>query len=144
MKTGKKLSYDDFKIGYSGTFTKKITEEANRKFGELVEDFNPVHFDEERMKKSIFGQRATNGFLTESTIGTAHVHMFTSDQTIIIALKKSIKLTAPVFIGDTITATVTVKERFPEKRRLLCDCKVRKHDGTLAVDAEFLVKILDI
>ena len=44
MKTGKKLSYDDFKIGYSGTFTKKITEEANRKFGELVEDFNPFYF----------------------------------------------------------------------------------------------------
>src|SRR3989338_759850 len=129
------MRYDDFKVGYSGTFTKTITEEANRKFGEVVEDFNPVHFDEERMKKSIFGQRATNGFLTESTIGTALVHMFTSDQTIIIALKKSIKLMAPVFIGDPVKATVTVKERFSEKRRLLCDCKVRKQDRSVVVDA---------
>ncbi|MBI3026821.1 MaoC family dehydratase [Candidatus Woesearchaeota archaeon] len=138
------MKYNDFKIGFQGTFTKTITEEVNRKFGELVEDFNPVHFDEERMKKSIFGRRATNGFLTESTIGAALVHMFTSDNTIVIALKKEIKLLAPVFIGDTITATVNVKEKYPEKLRLLCDCSVKKQDGTEVVKAEFLVKILDI
>ena len=137
------MKYDDFKVGYQGTFTKTITEDVNRKFGELVEDFNPVHFDEKRMKKTVFGRRATNGFLTESAIGTALVHMFTSKETIIIALKKEIKLVAPVFIGDTITATVAVKERFPEKQRLLCDCAVRKQDGTKVVEAQFLVKILD-
>lgn len=138
------MKYEDFKVGYKGAFTRTITEEANRRFGELVEDFNPVHFDEERMKKSIFGRRATNGFLTESTIGSALVRMFTSDESIVIALKKEIKLLAPVFIGDTITATVTVKERFPEKERLLCGCSVRKQDGTEVVKAEFLIKILNV
>ena len=138
------MKHDDFKVGYTGTFSKKITEEANRKFGELVEDFNPVHFDEERMKKSIFRKRAANGFLTESTIGTALVHMFTSKESIVIALKKEIKLLAPVFIGDTITATVTVAESYPEKQRLLCDCIVRKHDDSIVVEAKFLVKILEI
>ena len=138
------MKYGDFKIGYTGTFTKKITEEVNREFGELVEDFNPVHFDEERMKKSIFGKRATNGFLTESAIGTALVHMFTSNESVVIALKKEIKLLAPVFIGDTITATVTVAESYPEKQRLLCDCIVRKQDDTIVVEAKFLVKILEI
>lgn len=138
------MKHDNFKIGYTGSFTKKITEEVNRKFGELVEDFNPVHFDEERMKKSIFGRRATNGFLTESTIGTALVHMFTSKESVVIALKKEIKLLAPVFIGDTITATVTVAESYPEKQRLLCDCIVRKQDDTVVVEAKFLVKILGV
>src|SRR3989338_4852673 len=138
------MRYDDFKVGYSGTFTKTITEEANRKFGEVVEDFNPVHFDEERMKKSIFGKRATNGFLTESTIGTALVHMFTSKESVVIALKKEIKLLAPVFIGDTITATVKVAESYPEKQRLLCDCTVRKQDDSVVVEAKFLVKIMEV
>lgn len=138
------MKYEDFKIGYKGSFTKTITEDANRKFAEVVEDFNPVHFDEERMKKSVFGRRATNGFLSESTIGTALAHMFTSDESIVIALKKEIRLIAPVFMGDTITATVTVKERNPEKQRLLCDCVVKKKDGSDVIKAEFLVKILDI
>lgn len=136
------MSYEDIKVGYQGTFTRTITEELNNKFGELIGDFNPVHFDEERMKKTIFGRRATNGFLTESTIGVALVKMLTSDESLVIALKKEIKLLAPVFIGDTVTATVTIKEKYPEKERLLCDCSVRKQDGTEVVKAEFLVKIL--
>lgn len=138
------MKYDNFVIGYKGTFTKTITEEVNRKFGELVEDFNPVHFDEKRMEKSIFGKKVTNGFLTESTIGTALVKMFTSNESVVIALKKEIKLLAPVFIGDTITATVTVKEKYSEKQRLLCDCSIKKQDGTEVVKAEFLVKILNV
>jgi 3-hydroxybutyryl-CoA dehydratase len=138
------MRYDDFEVGYVGTFTTTITDEKNAAFGELVGDHNPVHFDEGRMKKSIFGRRATNGFLTESTIGSALVKMFTSDESVVIALRKEITLLAPVFVGDTITATVTVAERYPAKERLLCECHVDKQDGTRVVAARFLVKILPI
>ncbi|MAE43189.1 hypothetical protein CMO93_05435 [Candidatus Woesearchaeota archaeon] len=138
------MRYEDFKIGYKGEFSMTITEEKNKQFGDLVGDHNPVHFDEKRMKKSIFGRRATNGFLTESIIGSTLVKMFTSEDSIVIALKKEIKLMAPVFIGDTITATVTVKGTYPEKQRLLCDAIVKKQDAAEVVKAEFLVKILEV
>ena len=138
------MKYDDFQVGYEGKFTRTITEELNKNFGELIGDFNPVHFDEERMKKSIFGRRATNAFLTESTIAVALVDMFTSDECVVIVLKKEIKLVAPVFIGDTVTAYIKVKERYPEKQRLLCDITIKKQDGTEVVQAKFLAKILEI
>ena len=148
------MKYENFNIGYSGSFTTTITAEKNKQFGDLVGDHNPVHFDEERMKNSIFGKIVTNGFLTESTIGSALVKTFVSDESVVVelkkrmqynpALKKEIKLIAPVFIGDTITAHVVVKERFPEKQRLLCSCSVVKRDKTRVVEAEFLVKILEI
>lgn len=137
------MKYDDFKIGYQGTFTRTITEELNKKFGELIQDFNPVHFDEERMKKTFIGRRATNGLLTVSTIAVALVNMFTTDESLPLAIEKKIRFIAPVFVGDTITATVTVKERYPEKQRLLCDCVVRKHDGTEVIREDFLIKILN-
>lgn len=137
------MKYDDFQIGYSGKYTTTITEEKNRKFGELTGDFNPVHFDEERMKKSIFGRCATNGLFTETAIGAALVKMFTSDETLIIALKQENNLLAPVFINDIITATVTVTKRFPEKQRLLCHCIVEKQDGIKVIESQFLVKILN-
>lgn len=138
------MRYDDFAVGYKGEFTTEITKEKNKEFGDIVGDHNPVHFDEERMKKSIFGGIITNGFLTESTIGSALVKMFVSDGSLVVALKKEIKLIAPVYIGDTITAVVTVKERFPEKKRLLCDCIVKKKDGGNVVESTFLVKILEM
>ncbi|MFH0713770.1 MAG: MaoC family dehydratase [Candidatus Micrarchaeota archaeon] len=140
----KTLKYSDCIEGYSGTFTRTITAEGNKLFGKVVGDFSPVHFDEERMSKTRFGKIITNGFFTESAIGSALANMFTSDKTLVIALKKTMTLTAPVFIGDTITATVIVTKQIPEKKRLLCDCKVRKQDGSLVVDGEFLVKILEI
>lgn len=138
------MKFEKIKVGMEGTFSRTITEELNRKFGEIIQDFNPVHFDDKRMKNSIFGKKATNGFLTESAIGCALVKMFADDTSVPIALKKEIKLLAPVFIGDTITARVIVKERFPEKQRLLCDATVKKQDGTEVVNAEFLIKILDV
>ena len=136
------MKFEDIEIGLEGTFSRTITEGLNREFGELIQDFNPVHFDEERMKKSIFGRKATNGFLTESTIGCALVKMFADSTSVPIALKKEIKLLAPVFIGDTITAKVVVREKIPEKQRLLCDASVKKQDGIEVVKAEFLIKLL--
>ncbi len=138
------MKFDDIRIGLEGTFSRTVTEDLNRKFGELIQDFNPVHFDDERMKKSIFRRKATNGFLTESTIGCALVKMFADSTSVPIALKKEIKLLAPVFIGDTITAKVVVREKIPEKQRILCDASVRKQDGTEVVKAEFLIKLLDV
>ena len=138
------MKFEDIEIGLEGAFSRTITEDLNRKFGELIQDFNPVHFDDKRMKKSIFGRKATNGFLTESTIGCALVKMFADKTSVPIALKKEIKLLAPVFIGDTITAKVIVKEKIPEKQRILCDASVKKQDGTEVVKAEFLIKLLDV
>jgi len=138
------MKFEDIEIGLEGAFSRTITEDLNRKFGELIQDFNPVHFDDERMKKSIFGRKATNGFLTESTIGCALVKMFADKTSVPIALKKEIKLLAPVFIGDTITAKVIVKEKISEKQRILCDASVKKQDGTEVVKAEFLIKLLDV
>jgi acyl dehydratase len=137
------MQYDDFQVGYTGSYSNTITEEKNKKFGELTGDLNPIHFDEDRMKNTIFGKCATNGLFTETAIGSALVKMFTSDKTMIIALKQENLLLAPVFIGDTVTAIVTVEERFPEKQRLLCNCKVVKQDETIVIKSKFLVKILN-
>ncbi|MBS3125861.1 hypothetical protein J4453_00270 [Candidatus Woesearchaeota archaeon] len=138
------MKYDDFKVGYQGKYTRTITEELNKRFADVIGDYNPVHFDEARMKKSVFGKRATNGFLTESTIAVALVEMFTSNESIIIALKKEVTLLAPVFMGDTVTAIVTVSERIPEKKRLWCDVKIVNQDKKAVLAAKYLVKILEI
>ena len=138
------MRYDDFNVGYQGKFTRTITEELNKRFADVIGDYNPVHFDEKRMKKSIFGKRATNGFLTESTIAVALVEMFTSKESIVIALKKEVTLLAPVFIGDTVTAIVNVSERIPEKKRLWCDVRIENQKKEVVIKARYLVKILEI
>lgn len=137
------MNYDDFQIGYQGTFTRTITEELNTRFAELSMDKNPVHCDEERMKKTFLGKRVTSGLLTITTIAVALVNMFTSDSTLPLAIEKKIRFIAPVYMGDTITATVTVKERIPEKKRILCDCVVKNQDGEVVMKEDFLITIIN-
>ena len=136
------MRYEDFNVGYQKSFTRAITEELNREFGELIKDLNPVHFDEERMKKTVYGRRVTNGLLTASTIAVALVDMFATEDSLPIAIRKEIEFTAPVFIGDTITATVTIQEKYPEKKRILCDCIVEKQDGIIVMKEKFLIKVM--
>ena len=136
------MKYEDFEIGYQKSFTRTITEELNKEFGYLIQDLNPVHFDEERMKETAYGRRVTNGLLTASTIAVALVDMFATKDSLPIAIRKDIELTAPVFIGDTITATVTIQEKYPEKKRILCDCIVKKQDGTIVMKEKFLIKVM--
>jgi len=39
----------------------------------------------------------------------------------------------PVKVGDTLTATVTVKEKNDERKSVVLDCQVRNQDGKLVV-----------
>jgi len=136
------LDYDDFKIGYSGSYTTKITEEKNLKFGELTGDNNPVHFDEERMKKTHFKHRIANGIFTTTTIGSAIVKMFTTDKTMVIALEQHNSFIKPVFIGDTITTTVKVDQTNEAHDFLWVDALIKNQHDEVIMAARFRLRIL--
>jgi 3-hydroxybutyryl-CoA dehydratase len=54
-------------------------------------------------------------------------------------MKQSLELRAPVRAGDTVHATVTVRELQPEKKRVVLEtvCTVR---GTVVITGQALVK----
>jgi acyl dehydratase len=52
-----------------------------------------------------------------------------------------VKFLAPVFLGDTITATCTVKEKIEDKGRLVMDCTVTNQDGKEVIVGEALIKV---
>jgi len=137
------LDFGDFKIGYSGSYTTKITEEKNLKFGELTGDKNPVHFDEERMKKTHFKRRITNGIFTTTTTGPAIVKMFTTDKTMVIALEQHNSFIKPVFIGDTIMTTVKVAEVNKTHDFLWVDALIKNQHDEVVMSARFRLRILD-
>ena len=56
-------------------------------------------------------------------------------------MEQTIKFTAPVFIGDTITATATVQEIIAEKKiiKLLTECQNQKGELVLTGVATMIV-----
>jgi 3-hydroxybutyryl-CoA dehydratase len=127
---------EDVKPGMSESFTKTVTERDIELFGEVSGDVNPVHFDEEFAKGTIFKGRIAHGVLSSSYISTVLGMKMPGPGTIFMSLTTRFK--APVRIGDTVTATCTVREVVADKRRVLFDCLCKVGEVTV-VDGEALV-----
>jgi 3-hydroxybutyryl-CoA dehydratase len=127
---------EDLKPGMSESFTKTVTERDIELFGEVSGDVNPVHFDEEFAKGTIFKGRIAHGVLSSSYISTVLGMKMPGPGTIFMSLTTRFK--APVRIGDTVTATCTVREAVADKRRVLFDCLCKVGEVTV-VDGEALV-----
>jgi acyl dehydratase len=53
-----------------------------------------------------------------------------------IYTKQSLKFTKPVYFGDEITASVTVKEINTEKNRVLFDCVAKNQNEEIVIIGE--------
>ncbi len=94
------------KRGMTASVAKTVVESDILKFAFASGDHNPVHLDEEYAKKTRFGKRIAHGMLSASFISTVLGTRLPGPGT--IYLEQSLKFCRPVFIGDTVTATVTV------------------------------------
>ncbi len=127
---------EDLSPGMAESFTKTVSERDIELFGEVSGDVNPVHFDEEFAKSTIFKGRIAHGVLSASYISTVLGMKMPGPGTIFMGL--SMRFKAPVRIGDTVTAICTVRDVIPEKRRVTFDC-VCKVGETVVVEGEAVV-----
>lgn len=134
--------YNDFIIGYKGSFLKTVTEEDNRAFAELSGDYNPIHFDDKVARTLGFPEAISNGFVTESRIAGALVETFGSEKTIVIALEKNTRFLKPVFMGDNITAEVEVVGRIEAMQalKIAACCVNQNYDRVATATMVILIK----
>ena len=129
-----KLSISSLEVGQSASFSKTVSEADVYLFAGISGDFNPVHVDEEYAKQGMFKKRIAHGILTASFISTVLGTKLPGPGA--IYAKQDLKFLAPVFIGDTLTATCTVKEIIAEKKRVIMDCVVSNQEGTNVLTGE--------
>jgi itaconyl-CoA hydratase len=104
--------YEDFTVGdiYEHRPGRTITETDNSWFTLLTMNTHPLHFDAEYAAKSEFGKPLVNSALTLAIVAGMSVSD-TSQKAIANLGWNDIKLTAPVFNGDTIYAESEVLEK---------------------------------
>ncbi len=107
---------EDLKAGMSATFAKTITEADIVLFTSASGDNNAIHINEEFAQTTQFRGRIAHGMLTASVISAAIAGRLPGPGT--VYLGQTLRFRAPVRPGDTVHATVTVKELMPEKRRV--------------------------
>ena len=91
------------KVGDRFSTERTVTDELIRKFAEVSGDYNPIHLDDEFAKETRFGRRIAHGMLSGAFISAVLGYKLTERK--IVYLSQTLKFTAPVFIGDTVTTT---------------------------------------
>jgi acyl dehydratase len=111
-------TYDDFTVGdvYEHRPGRTITEADNVWFTLLTMNTHPLHFDNEYAAASEFGRPLVNSTLTLAIVTGMSVSDV-SQKAIANLGWTDIKLTAPVFVGDTIYAESEVTAKRPSKSR---------------------------
>ena len=93
-------------VGDTASRSKAITDEDVRTFAAVSGDENPIHVDDEFASQTMFGKRIAHGMLSASLISAVLANDLPGHGS--IYLGQTLKFVAPVFIGDEITARVTV------------------------------------
>ena len=107
---------EDLAVGMSESLSKTVTEADIVLYAGISTDVNSVHLNEEFAKTTPFGGRIAHGMLTASFISAVLGNRLPGPGT--IYLGQTLKFKAPVRIGDTVTATATITEIIPEKKRM--------------------------
>jgi 3-hydroxybutyryl-CoA dehydratase len=127
--------YEDLQLGQSASMEKTVTERDVQAFAEATGDLNPVHFDEDYARTTIFRGRVAHGALSIGFISAVIGMKLPGAGTIFVSAHTEFK--APVRIGDHVVTTCTVKE-IRERRQVVMDCACAV-DGKIVVTGEALV-----
>jgi len=129
---------EDLSVGMKATFAKTITEADIVLFAGASGDNNAMHINEEFAAGTRFKSRIAHGMLSASVISAAIANKLPGPGT--IYMKQTLEFKAPVRAGDTVHATVSVRDLVREKKLVFLDtvCTVR---GTVVITGEALVKV---
>ncbi len=129
---------EDLSVGMSASYAKTVTETDVVLFAGISGDDNPVHINEEFARQTQFKGRIVHGMFSAALISCVAGTRLPGPGAIYINQQLNFK--APVRIGDTLTATCTIREIIAERRRVVADtvCTVK---GKVVVDgtATFMV-----
>ncbi len=121
-------------VGQAATRSITLTQKHVEKFAELSGDYNPLHFDEDFAAKTKFGKLVVQGGLTTGLLHALVAMDMPGPGTVF--LSQNWKFTAPVFIGDTITAEAEVLS--VHERKPVCQLQIRvtRQNGEVVLEGE--------
>jgi len=121
-------------VGQKASRTLTLTGDHVKTFAALSGDYNPLHFDEAFVAGTKFGRLVVQGGLTTGLLHALVAMDLPGPGTVF--LSQNWKFTAPVFIGDTITAHAEVLSVHESKPVCRLKIEVRRQDDEVVLDGE--------
>ena len=129
---------EDLTVGMTAAYAKTITDTDVVMFAGISGDNNPVHLNQDYAAATMFKGRIAHGMLCAGFISTVLGTKLPGPGAIYIS--QNLKFKAPVRVGDTVVARVTITEIVTEKKRvsLKTVCSVGE---TVVIDGEAVVMV---
>jgi acyl dehydratase len=130
----------DLFVGQKASRSITLTQEHVEKYAQISGDYNPIHFDPDFAARTQFGSLIVQGGLTTGLLHALVAMDMPGPGTVF--LSQEWKFTAPVFIGDTITAEAEVVSVHTSKPVAQLSFKINRQDGELVLDGLAWVFVL--
>lgn len=121
-------------VGQKATRSITLTREHVEAYAAMTGDRNPLHFDEGFARKTKFGRLVVQGGLTTGLLHALVAMDMPGPGTVF--LSQNWRFTAPVFIGDTITATAEVQSVHPSKPVTQLRISIVRSDNEVVLEGE--------
>ena len=125
-------SINDLNVGDTYRLKYSVSEADVQKFGEISGDFNPVHFNEEYAKGTVFKGRIAHGMISLAKFSG----IFGMDMPGLGAIwgSQNLKFLAPVQLNELYTAVALVKEK--GEKTVVFTCWVEDKEGRHVLEGE--------
>ena len=133
-----KFKQKPIELGQKASANHIITQQKINDFAKLTNDFNPIHFDKNYASKTIFKRNIAHGPYILTFLTSLFANELPGPGS--VYLSHDIKFLSPVFIDDTITATVEIIEVLP-KNHFLLKTTCTNQDNKVVIDGIARIKI---
>jgi len=120
-------TFDEIAVGDTASLSRTVSHEDIELFAVVSGDVNPAHMDPGYARNDMFHRIIAQGILEAGLISAVLGTRLPGPGT--IYLGQNLRFLHPVAIGDTVTATLTVTEKHPDKGDLVLDCRCVNQRG---------------
>ena len=122
------------RVGQTAKRQLTLTADHVRMYSEITGDYNPLHYDEAFAARTKFGRLVVQGGLTTGILHALVATDLPGPGSVFVS--QNWKFTAPVFIGDTVTAEAEVTSVHPTKPVTSLRVRVTRQDGDVVLEGE--------
>ena len=121
-------------VGQKATRSITLTADHVKTYADMTGDHNPLHFDEDFVSKTKFKKLVVQGGLTTGLLHALVAMDMPGPGTVF--LSQDWKFTAPVFIGDTITAEAEILSIHASKPVTQLKVSISRQNGETVLEGE--------
>lgn len=134
------FTFDEINIGYSVSFEVVVTEEMMKQFMEISGDRNPLHTDSDYAKSQGFKQKVVYGMLASSFYSRLIGEYIPGKYCVLETIE--ILFNNPVFVGDRLTVSGQVKNKYSSVRCIEISAKIVNQSGKKTSKAKIMTGFL--